>query len=82
MRAPGRGGAILKQRRAALWLLAIGNAFAIWSAFNPSFFTLRKFVQREGTRQDIEDAKAGMLAAAAAIAGMVVAVAIIDREEP
>ncbi len=69
----------MDERRVALWMLAIGNAFAIWSAFNPSFFTLRKFVQREGTPQDIEDARTGMLAAAAVIAGMFAALLILEK---
>lgn len=70
----------MNPKTAGLWLLALGNAFAIWSAFNPSFFTLRKFVQREGTAEDQADARAGMILAGATIAVMFAGVALVARK--
>jgi len=67
------------EKTTALWMLAIGNAFAIWSAFNPSFFTLRKFVEREGTAIDRRDAWIGMILASIVIVAMFLAVATIAR---
>lgn len=69
------------EKKTALWLLAVGNAFAIWSAFNPSFFTLRKFVDREGTAQDRRDAIIGMVAAGVVIGMMFWAVAVIAKND-
>jgi len=69
------------EKRTALWLLAVGNAFAIWSAFNPSFFTFRKFVEREGTEQDKLDAYMGIALAVIVIVAMFLAVATIARNE-
>ena len=60
----------MTREQKGLILLGIGNAFAIWSAFNPSFFTVRKFAQREGTEQDREDLKTGYALALGAVAVM------------
>jgi len=63
----------------ALWMLGVGNAFAVWSAFNPSYFTLRKFVDRDGSDEDKRDALVGMVLASVVILGMFIAIASIAR---
>jgi len=71
----------MSKQRIGLWLLAVGNAFAIWSAFNPSLFTLRKFVQREGTTQDRADAQAGMILAGVTIGVMFAGVLLLTSNK-
>lgn len=40
-------------------LLMVGTLAGLWSAFNPSFFTIRKFAQREGSDADRRDLRLG-----------------------
>jgi len=40
-------------------LLLVGTLAGLWSAFNPSFFTIRKFGQREGSEVDRRDLRMG-----------------------
>ena len=42
-----------------LGLLLVGTLAGLWSAFNPSYFTIKKFALREGSEQDREDLQAG-----------------------
>lgn len=58
----------LKERRRravidqiGLTFLSIGTAYGIWSAWNPSYFTIAKFA---GTPEDLQNIKFGMNSAA------------------
>ena len=42
-----------------LGLLLVGTLAGLWSAFNPSYFTIRKFGYREGTEEDRQDLERG-----------------------
>jgi hypothetical protein len=58
-------------------LLVVGALAGLWSAFNPSFFTIRKFAAREGTDADRRDLRIGYclfgISAAAVVVGTLLA---------
>ena len=60
--------------KAGIVILALEGAFGIWSAVNPSRFTIRKFTE---TQKDLDDIHTGFVVASVMISGLVFAVVLI-----
>jgi Na+-transporting NADH:ubiquinone oxidoreductase subunit NqrB len=60
--------------KAGVVILAVEGAFGIWSAVNPSRFTIRKFME---TEQDFADIRKGFLISSILIGGLVLAVILV-----
>ena len=63
--------------KAAVVILAAEGAFGIWSAVNPSRFTIRKFTS---SQQDLDEIHMGFIIASVLIAGLVFAVVLVFME--